>query len=197
MHAHAEPQSRTHCTAGHAGIFGRVFQRFRLRELRIDVYVLAHHSEPRIFVHGFFELCGQRYVFKVEVGEFQSQLVETFFERLLYLFAQLHEVGGHIHYGNSAFAHRVRNRHDQHAANMIGNILRAIGGMGAGKLSHKYVSVLDAERISSVTADAHCSEIGIAEHDRICRTPTLFGETVCIYEIDFRFEGSLETVFPR
>ena len=79
---------------------------------------------------------------------------------------------------------------------MVGNVLRPIGGMGAGKLGHKHIRVLDTEGIGAVAAYAHRAEIGIAEHDGICRTPTLFGEAIGADKIYLRFEGRFETVFP-
>lgn len=68
--------------------------------------------------------------------------------------------------------------------------------MGAGKLGHKHIRVLDTEGIGAVAAYAHRAEIGIAEHDGICRTPTLFGEAIGADKIYLRFEGRFETVFP-
>ena len=69
--------------------------------------------------------------------------------------------------------------------------------IGAGHLAQENLGIDDAEVVDAEGAGADDSEVGVAQHDRIRRSPLVAGEQPGVDEVDVRLERRFEAVFPR
>ena len=153
---------------------------------------VADDAHRHFAVQRFLHVFRQAHAFHGEVFQREAEFGKLRQQQFVHFLRQQHLVGGHIEEGDAGSAEGGSQLGHGEVAQLLFELLAAVGGTHAGYFAEEGGGIADAVGIHAEGAQLDHAEIGIAHGNRLGSAPAAGELLAGVEEVNVGFEGRLE-----